>query len=454
LKVLKVLSKSNEVKSFHEVEELEYWNPLIERMPRSELKRLQEKRFRQLMLYTKMYSQFYNARYKELGVNFDKERSLDDLQKLPFTLKQNFRDTYPKGMLCTPSEQIIRYHVSSGTTGKPTIVGYTKNDIYEWSTSLARALTSLGVGRSDVIQNSYGYGLFTGGLGFHYGGEMIGSAVLPTGPGLTERQLELMQDMDSTVIACTPSYFLHIAEVARSIDLNFTKDTKLRMGLFGAEPWSENMRHRIEESTGIKVYDVYGTSELSGPLFMECKYQNGLHVWADQYMLEIINPKTGEVLDEGEKGELVVTTLAKEALPLIRYRTGDITSIYFEECECGRTHPRIMRIQGRVDDMLIIRGINVFPSQVESVIMKIPEVGDNYQLIVDRVKELDTLTIKIEVTDKIWEEKKLMLEQVKKKIIHSLRNVLNLAVDVELVEPGGIPRSIGKAKRVVDKRKI
>ncbi len=433
---------------------MEYWDPIIERMPLPELGRLQEERLRSLMLYLNDHSNVYRSKFREAKIDPLEIRSLDDLRKLPFTVKKDFRDNYPTGMFCVPTNQIIRFHASSGTTGKRVIVGYTRNDIAEWSTSLARGVTSLGIGRSDVIQVSYGYGLFTGGLGVHYGAEMVGATILPTGTGGTDRQIELMRDLGTTVIACTPSYFMHIAEVARNMGVDFKKDTKLRAGLFGAEPWSDDMRRRIEESTGVKAYDIYGTSELNGPLFMECKYQNGIHVWADQYILEVINPETGEVLEEGERGELVVTTLTKEALPLIRYRTGDITYLELEECKCGRTHPRIMRIHGRVDDMLKIRGVIVYPSQVESVLMKTPELGDNYQLIIDREHELDRMTAKVEVSEKTRKEKGADLAQIKKKVERALRSSLDLSVDVELVEPNTIPRSEGKAKRVIDNRKI
>lgn len=423
-------------------------------MSLQDLRRLQEKKLRQLLLYLKDHSSFYNRRLRDAKTDPLEISNLEDLQKLPFTVKKDFRDTYPTGMFCVSPDQIVRYHASSGTTGKRTIVGYTKNDIHEWSTSLARGLTSLEISKTDVIQNSYGYGLFTGGLGIHYAAEMIGATTLPTSAGGTERQLELMRDLGSTIIACTPSYFLHLAEAARSMDVDFKKDTRLKAGLFGAEPWSEDMRHRIEDSTGIKAYDVYGSSELSGPLFMECKYQNGIHVWADQYLLEVINPDTGEILDEGERGELVVTTLTKEALPLVRYKTGDITVLNSKECTCGRTHPRIMRIRGRVDDMVKIRGINVFPSQVESVLMQIPELGDNYQLIIDREHELDRMTVKAEVTEETYIVARSDLTPIRHRVDRALRNALNLSVDVELVEPGSIPRSEGKAKRVVDNRKI
>ncbi|MFH0847924.1 MAG: phenylacetate--CoA ligase, partial [archaeon] len=344
-----------------------------------------------------------------------------------------------------------RYHASSGTTGKPTLVGYTRNDIAEWTTSLARGMTSLGVGRGDVIQNCYGYGLFTGGLGFHYAGEMVGAVVLPTGAGGTERQIEFIKDLGSTIITCTPSYFLHINEIARDIGVDLAR-TELRAGMFGAEPWSDDMRRRME-NTGVKAYDVYGTSELSGPLFTECKIQKGMHLWADQFLAEIIDPKTGETVSDGESGELVVTTLSKEALPLLRYRTGDLTILNSEVCDCGRTHPRLMRIRGRVDDMLIIRGINVFPSQVESVLMRVPELGESYELIIDRVHELDVMTVRVETTERT-KDKTSDLSALEKKVTQMLRNVLNVDVKVDLVQPRTLNRSIGKAKRVVDNRKI
>lgn len=433
---------------------MDYWDPLIERMPKSELIKLQEKKLRQLVVYVKDHSKFYRKKFKDAKIDPERIKTLDDLPKLPFTVKKDFRDNYPIGMLCVPDDQVIRYHASSGTTGKRTIVGYTRNDINQWSTSLARGLTSLGVGRSDIIQNSYGYGLFTGGLGFHYGAEMVGATTLPTGAGMTERQLELMQDLGTTVFACTPSYFLHIAEVARKLGIDFSRDTKLKVGLFGAEPWSEDMRKRIEESTGINAYDVFGTSELNGPLFMECKYKNGIHVWADQYIVEIIDPETGEPVGEGKKGELVVTTISKEAMPLIRYKIGDITYIDSDDCECGRTHPRLMRILGRADDMLIIRGINVFPGQIESVLMKIPELSENYQLVIDREHELDEMTIIVEIAEKFSKETKPRLLRIRQDVINDLRNVLNLSVDVKLEKPGSLPRSLGKAKRVIDNRKI
>ncbi|MFH0848185.1 MAG: phenylacetate--CoA ligase [archaeon] len=429
-----------------------YWDPSVERTPRNELRSLQERSLRALLSYVYAHSDFHRKRFKEAAIDPRNINSLEDLRKLPFMVKRDFRDTYPTGMFCVPKNQIVRYHASSGTTGKPTLVGYTRNDITEWSTSLARGLTSLGIGRGDVMQNAYGYGLFTGGLGFHYAGEMVGAVVLPTGAGTTERQIELMQDLDTTAIACTPSYFLYLCETARALGVNL-RETKLKAGLFGAEPWSEDMRKRIEDN-GIKAYDVYGTSELSGPLFTECTSQKGMHVWADQFLVEVVDPKTGENVSDGERGELVFTTLKKEALPLIRYRTGDLTTLDSEVCDCGRTHPRIMKMLGRVDDMLVIRGINVFPSQVESALMRIPELGDNYELIVDRVHELDTLTVRVEARKEIFADRASALPALESRVSHVLRNILSIDVKVEIVEPQKIARSIGKAKRVIDKRKI
>ena len=432
----------------------EYWNPRIERMPVDDLHELQGKRLRSLVHYVHNHSSFYRQRFREAGVEPDDIKKLSDVTKLPFTFKIDLRNTYPTGMFCLPENWVVRYHVSSGTTGKPTVVGYTQGDIDMWTESLARALTSVGLGREDVIQVSYGYGLFTGGLGLHYGAERIGATVLPTGAGNTERQIELMQDLGSTAIACTPSYFLHMNEVAQKMGVSIRDDTKLKAGIFGAEPWSDETRKRIEESTGIKAYDIYGTSEMSGPLFTECHLQNGIHIWADLFLLEVIDPKTGEQVEDGERGELVVTTLNKWAFPLIRYRIGDITILNNEPCECGRTHPRIMRILGRTDDMIVVRGINVFPSQVESVLMRIPEIGEHYQIIVDRKGPLDVMTVKVEMTESTFSDKIADLMSLSKTVARLLKGVLNITAEVELVEPGTIPRSMGKAQHVIDRRKV
>nr|WP_217423070.1 phenylacetate--CoA ligase [Methanocella conradii] len=432
---------------------LDYWNSRIERAPLDELREIQTRKLRQLVDTVYRSSQFYRKRFKEAGVKPEDIKTLDDVTKLPFTFKKDLRDNYPTNMFCVPLNQVVRFHVSSGTTGKPTVVGYTRGDIDCWTTSLARALTACGLGRGDVIQVSYGYGLFTGGLGLHYGAEEIGASVIPMGVGNTERQIELMQDLHATAIACTPSYLLHMNEVAKKMGISIKDETDLKVAILGAEPWSLETRKRIEDTMGIKAYDIYGTSELSGPLFTECKEQNGIHVWADHFLLEVVD-KNGDPVKEGQRGELVVTTLSKEALPLIRYRVGDITILNNEECECGRTHPRIMRILGRADDMLIIRGINVFPSQIESVLMTIPEVGEHFQIIADRNGELDELTVRVEVTKAAFSDKLADLMKLEKKIEYELHKVLNLSTKVELVETGTLPRSQGKSQKVIDKRKI
>ena len=429
-----------------------YWDPHIERMPIEDLHALQEDRLKSIVRYVYDHSAFYRRKFDEAGVEPGDIQCLADITKLPFTKKIDLRDNYPTGMFSAPKSQVVRYHVSSGTTGKPTVVGYTKGDIETWSESLARALTSIGLSHDDVVQ--VGYGLFTGGLGLHYGAERIGAAVLPVGVGNTERQIELMQDLGTTAIACTPSYFLHIMEVAEKMGISIRNDTQLKVGIFGAEPWSLETRKRIEDNTGINAYDIYGTSEISGPLFTECYEKKGIHVWGDMFLTEVIDPKTAEPVPDGERGELVFTTLHKFALPLIRYRIGDLSIMTNEPCECGRTHPRIMRILGRTDDMLIIRGINVFPSQVESVLMNIPEVGDHWEIVVDRKGPLDMMTVRVELTESGFSDKIGDLMKLKKKVAKELKGVLNIAAEVDLVEPGTIPRSMGKAKRVTDNRKV
>jgi len=423
-------------------------------MPLEDLHSLQEDRLKFVVRYVYDHSAFYRQRFKEAGITPEDIKTLADVAKLPFTKKADLRDNYPTGMFSAPKNQVVRYHVSSGTTGKPTVVGYTRGDIETWSESLARALTSLGLSRDDVVQVGYGYGLFTGGLGLHYGAERMGAAVLPVGTGNTERQIELMQDLGTTAIACTPSYFLHIMEVAEKMGVSIRNDTQLKVGIFGAEPWSLETRKRIEANTGINAYDIYGTSEISGPLFTECHAKKGIHVWGDMFLTEVVDPDTGEPVAEGEQGELVFTTLHKFALPLIRYRIGDLSIMSNEVCDCGRTHPRIMRIMGRTDDMLIIRGINVFPSQVESVLMRIPEVGDHWEIIVDRKGPLDMMTVRVELTESGFSDKIGDLMKLENKVSKELKGVLNIAAKVDLVEPGTIPRSMGKAKRVTDNRKV
>jgi phenylacetate-CoA ligase len=431
-----------------------YWDPRIEEMPKEDLQRMQYKLLKSLVYRLYSFSPFYHDRMKEQKVHPDDIKELADVRKLPFMFKRDLRDGYPDKIFTASQEELVRYHVSSGTTGKPTVVGYTQNDIDLWTTSLARALTSAGLGRGDVMQVSYGYGLFTGGLGLHYGAERIGATVLPTSVGNTERQIELMQDLGTTAIACTPSYLLHMGEVAEKMGVSIKKDTKLRTGILGAEPWTEGMRNRIQDWLGIRAYDIFGTSELSGPMFTECTEQNGFHVWSDIALTEIIDPKTEEPLEPGEKGELTVTMLKKEALPMIRYRIGDITSMDDSPCACGRTHPRVKRITGRVDDMLIIRGINVFPSQVEYALMEIPEVGQHFQIVVERKGALDDMLVRVELNKEAFSDKITDIMKVRQKVEHRLKNSLNVNADVELVEPGSLPRFEGKSKKVIDKRSL
>lgn len=430
-----------------------YWNPEIETMDPADLRQMQSEKLVKLVKYVYDRSPFYKQRFDEFGVKPEDIKSIDDIGKLPFTKKQDLRDTYPTGMFCVPNTDIIRFHASSGTTGKPIVVGYTEKDLDNWAESLARGMTAIGLGEDDIIQVSYGYGLFTGGLGAHYGSEKIGATTLPTSSGNTERQISLMKDLDVTAICCTPSYFSYLIEAAEKMNCSIKDKTKLRVGIFGAEPWSESLRRRIEERSGIKAYDVFGTSELSGPLFTECAEQKGMHVWADMFLFEILDPETGEPVKDGEVGEMVVTTLQKEALPLIRYRVGDLASVETEVCKCGRTHPRLMRLKGRSDDMVIVRGINVFPGQVEYVLMKFSEVSPHFMIILDREGELDRMTVQVELID-MASDKLDDYYKLKSKIGHELKSVLNLHADVEFVDPGTIPRSEGKAKRVTDKRQF
>jgi phenylacetate-CoA ligase len=429
------------------------WDPRIEEMPVEEQKRQQYRLLKTLVCRLYAFSPFYHDRMKEAKVHPDDIGSLADVQKLPCMFKRDLRDNYPDRLFTASQEELVRYHVSSGTTGKPTVVGYTAPDLEQWTTSLARGLTSCGLGRGDIMQVSYGYGLFTGGLGLHYGAERIGATVLPSSVGNTERQIELMQDLHSTAIACTPSYLLHMGEVAEKMGVSIKNDTDLKVGVLGAEPWSERMRDHMQQWLGIKAYNIYGTSELSGPMFTDCSEQQGVHIWSDMALIEVLDPDTGEVLPNGEKGELTITMLQKEALPMIRYRIGDITSMDESVCVCGRTHPRIDRIQGRVDDMLIIRGINVFPSQIEHTLLSIPEVGgQNFMIIVDRKKNLDTLLLQVELQSGAFSDKINDLMAIRRKVEYRLKNALNVAAEVELVEPGSLPRFEGKSKRVIDKR--
>jgi len=390
---------------------------------------------------------------QEAGLGPESIQSAEDLHKLPFTTKQDLRDNYPFGLFSVPMSEIVRVHASSGTTGKPTVVGYTRRDIATWSEVMARTLTCAGANRHDFIQVAYGYGLFTGGLGLHYGGEKIGASVIPVSGGNTTRQLQLMHDFGSTVLACTPSYALFLAEAIEESGIS-RESLKLRVVVFGAEPWTENMRREIEEKLSIKAIDIYGLSEVIGPgVASECLAQNGLHISEDHFFPEIIDPDTLEVLPEGKTGELVFSTITKEGLPLIRYRTRDLTRLTFDRCSCGRTLVRMEKCLGRSDDMLIIRGVNLFPSQVESVLLEMSEIKPHYLLIVDRVNNLDTLELQVEVDEEFFQDKISQLQSLRQKIQNSLESTLGIGIKVTLVEPKTIERSEGKSKRVIDKRK-
>ncbi|HZJ85131.1 MAG TPA: phenylacetate--CoA ligase, partial [Syntrophomonadaceae bacterium] len=384
----------------------------------------------------------------------DDINSLEDLYLLPFTTKQDLRDNYPFNLFAVPMSEVIRIHSSSGTTGKPTVVGYTKKDIDIWAELMARALCSAGANRRSVIQNAYGYGLFTGGLGVHYGAEKLGASVIPSSGGNTKRQIMLMQDFGTTVLTCTPSYALFMYEEMQEMGVK-PEELKLNSGIFGAEPWSEGMRAEIEKSLQIDAYDIYGLSEIIGPgVAIECSYKSGLHIAEDHFIVEIIDPISGNVLAEGEQGELVISAVTKEALPLLRYRTGDLTSITTDLCSCGRTHVRMQKVLGRSDDMVIIRGVNVFPSMVESVLLQIPGVEPHYLLIVDRKGTLDILEVQVEVSEEVFSDEVRKLEELGSHIKKELESSLGVGVKVRLVEPKSIERSEGKAKRVIDKRQL
>ncbi len=429
------------------------WNDDFETLPREALESLQLKRLQQTLERVYATVPFYRKTYKKMGISPADIKSLDDLRRLPFTLKQDMRDSYPYGLFAVPLEQIVRIHASSGTTGKPTVVGYTRRDIDTWTELMARSFVAAGAHQGDVIHNAYGYGLFTGGLGAHYGAERLGASVIPMSGGNTKKQLMIMQDFGSTVLTCTPSYSLFLAEVAAEEGIDI-KSLKLKVGILGAEPWSEKMRQEIEAKLNIKAVDIYGLSEILGPgVGIECiEAQNGLHIWEDHFIPEIIDPETGEVLPVGEKGELVITTITKEGIPLIRYRTRDITRLIKEPCICGRTHARIERLSGRSDDMLIIRGVNVFPSQIESVLFNVEGVEPHYQLIVEREGNLDTLEVQVEVNEQSFSDEIKELQLLSNKIRKEIKDLLGVTCKVRLVEPKSITRSEGKAQRVIDNR--
>ncbi|MDR2039422.1 MAG: phenylacetate--CoA ligase [Bacteroidales bacterium] len=431
-----------------------FWNETFECMSREDMRRCQSRRLVDVVERVYHNVPFYRKKMQELGVGPEDIHGIEDLPKLPFTTKQDLRDNYPFGLFAVPMTEVVRLHASSGTTGKPTVVGYTRKDLATWSEVMARTLTCAGITRHDFVQVAYGYGLFTGGLGAHYGAEKVGASVIPISGGNTKRQLQIMHDFGSTALACTPSYALYLAEAMRESGYK-REEFKLRVGTFGAEPWTENMRREIEEKMQIKAIDIFGLSEVIGPgVSSECTCQNGLHVFEDHFVPEIVDPETLQVLPEGEEGELVFTTITKEGLPLLRYRTRDLSSLDYSPCRCGRTLVRMKKCTGRSDDMLIIRGVNLFPSQIESVLLEMKETTPHYLLIVDRVNNLDILELQVEVEERFFLDKISELQSLTKRIQHALESTLGISIFVKLVEPKTIARSEGKAVRVIDKRKL
>ena len=432
-----------------------YWEEEIETLPRVGLESVQLTRLKKLVARVYKTVAPYREKMDAAGVKPEDIQSLADLAKLPFTVKEDLRDNYPFGLFTVPMDEVVRVHASSGTTGKPTVVGYTKEDLKTWSGLMARALTCAGATSKDMIHNAYGYGLFTGGLGAHYGIERLGATVIPVSGGNTKRQITIMQDFKSSVLLATPSYALNLAETMESLGVD-PKSLSLRVGVFGAEPWSENMRDEVERKLNIKAVDIYGLSEVMGPgVSMQClEGKSGMHIFEDHFLPEIIDPDTGEVLPPGEKGELVFTTLTKEAFPIIRYRTKDISRLIYDPCECGRTLVRMEKVTGRTDDMLIIRGVNVFPSQIEHVLMGTEGVEPHYQIVVNRVGNMDTMDVEVEVSEDIFSDEIRVLEKLTNRIQGDIKDMLGVTCKVKLVEPKTIQRSEGKAQRVIDNRKL
>ena len=430
------------------------WNETMECMDRETMRKIQSARLKKMVEYVYHNTPFYRKKMQELGIIPEDIQSIDDIVKLPFTTKLDLRDNYPFGLCAVPMSQISRIHASSGTTGKPTVVAYTRKDLHVWTECISRCFTAYGADKNDIFQVSYGYGLFTGGLGAHQGAEHIGASVIPMSSGNTSKQIQLMHDFGATTICCTPSYALFLAEAIKDSDFS-RKEFKLKRGAFGAEPWTENMRKELEEKLGIKAYDIYGLSEVAGPgVGYECECQHGTHLNEDHYFPEIIDPHTLQPVEPGQTGELVFTHLTKEGMPLLRYRTKDLTALHYDTCSCGRTLVRMDRILGRSDDMLIIRGVNVFPSQIESVILELPQFEPHFLLIVDRLNNTDTMELKVEVRPEYYSDEINKLLALKKLITSRLQSVLGLGVNVKLVEPKSIERSTGKAKRVIDNRKL
>lgn len=431
-----------------------FWNERIECASRSDMHGIQSERLIQTVQRVYHNVPGYRAKMQQAGLVPADIRSVDDLHKLPFTIKTDLRDNYPFGMFTVPMSEIVRLHASSGTTGKPTVVGYTRNDLNMWAEVVTRTLGMAGVHKNDIVQVAYGYGLFTGGLGMHYGTENLGATVIPISGGNTHKQVQLMQDFGTTVIACTPSYALFLAEVMQEMKVS-PESLNLRVGIFGAEPWSENMRRDIEAKLHLKAIDIYGLSEVVGPgVSCECEMQAGMHVNEDHFIPEIIDPETLEPVAPGEIGELVFTTVTKEGIPVIRYRTRDLTRLNYDKCACGRTLVRMEKCMGRSDDMLIIRGVNVFPSQIESVLLEMSETEPHYLLKIEREGSLDVLHLLVEVQEQFFSDEIRQLESLRKKITANIQNILGISVNVKLVEPKSIERSTGKAKRVIDNRKL
>lgn len=431
------------------------YNEEYETMPREGLEAVQLRRLQSVVGRVYNTVEFYKKRFDEAGIKPDDITTLEDLRKLPFTYKDDLRDNYPFGMFTVPMDNVVRIHASSGTTGKPTVVGYTARDIQTWSELMARTLMAGGATKGDMIHNAYGYGLFTGGLGFHYGAEKLGASVIPISGGNTKRQVMIMKDFAPTILTCTPSYALLIAEVAEEMGVDF-RELHFKAGIFGAEPWSEQMREEIEKKLNLKAMDIYGLSEIIGPgVSVECiEAQSGLHIFEDHFIPEIIDPESEEVLPYNTPGELVFTTITKEAFPVIRYRTRDMSILHPEPCRCGRTMVRMGRVRGRSDDMLIIRGVNVFPSQIESVIMEFDGIEPHYQLVVERQGRLDTLSVMVEVNERLFSDEVKNLQTMERTLEKNIKELLGVSAKVKLVEPKSIQRTEGKAVRVIDKRKI
>lgn len=431
-----------------------YWNQKIETMPRQQIKEHQLQKLKEQVKYCYENSSFYHKKFDSVGLKPQDIQTLEDLHKVPFTIKADLRDNYPFGMVAVKPDEIVEIHASSGTTGNPIVGAYTRNDMDIWSELMGRSIYTTGGRPQDVIHIAYGYGLFTGGLGFHYGAQKVGAKIIPASGGMTQRQIKLMKDLGATILACTPSFAVYLSETMTQEGVDPRKDLKLKRGMFGAEPWSSKIRERIEQQMGIEAFDVYGLTELCGPgVSIECEQHDGLHIWEDHFIVETIDPDTGEALADGEEGELVFTTLTKTGLPMLRYRTRDISKITTEQCKCGRTHARMQRVQGRSDDMLIIRGVNVFPSQIEYAVMCFSELATQYLIVVDRPGALDTFVVKVELCEKAASNPQLDKNALKNEIQKRIHIVTGISADVEIVKPGEIPRTEGKAKRVLDLRK-